>query len=394
MVFIAGGTLAFFFEFLLLSKRPKYLSDRILAIWMLILGFHLFIYYINLEGIVFKYPHLLGILNFLPLLHGPLLFLYTGALTNYFKRWKAKYLLHFTPVLIFIGHYFNFYISSGQEKIEFYKKMAVSPDYFNYFVFPAIIISGFTYVFLTFLLFKKHKKNIENNLSNFDGRNNLHWLRNLIVGLLAIWIVVILSAYVFGPADKSMAIYFTVTLFVASMGYFGLRQGNIFIHIPSTTLQTNINADSEPVSLIIEQFVDEQRTLQQTEAIVEEQQRYSKSGLKEEQADELLKELLKLMEEKKLFLDENISLPQLAAILNIHPNYLSQVINEKLKKNFYDFINTYRIEEFKRIVALEKSKNKTFFALALDCGFSSKASFNNSFKKITGITPSEYVKSV
>ena len=100
------------------------------------------------------------------------------------------------------------------------------------------------------------------------------------------------------------------------------------------------------------------------------------------------------MEEKKLFLDENISLPQLAGMLNIHPNYLSQVINERFQKNFYDFINSYRIEEFKRIVALGKNKNKTFFALALDCGFNSKASFNNSFKKITGTTPSEFVKSL
>ena len=100
------------------------------------------------------------------------------------------------------------------------------------------------------------------------------------------------------------------------------------------------------------------------------------------------------MEEKKLFLDENISLPQLAGMLNIHPNYLSQVINERFQKNFYNFINSYRVEEFKRLIALGKNKKQTFFALALDCGFNSKASFNSSFKKITGITPSEFVKSL
>jgi len=100
------------------------------------------------------------------------------------------------------------------------------------------------------------------------------------------------------------------------------------------------------------------------------------------------------MEEKKLFLDENISLPQLAEMLDILPNYLSQVINERFQKNFYDFINSYRVEEFKRVVALGKNKNKTFFGLALDCGFNSKASFNSSFKKLSGITPSEFVKSL
>jgi YesN/AraC family two-component response regulator len=98
------------------------------------------------------------------------------------------------------------------------------------------------------------------------------------------------------------------------------------------------------------------------------------------------------MKEDKLFLDENISLRQLAEILNIHPNYLSQVVNVHFKKNFYDFINSYRVEEFKRLVVLPENKKKTFFALAYDCGFNSKASFNNSFKKLTGTTPTEFLK--
>jgi len=104
--------------------------------------------------------------------------------------------------------------------------------------------------------------------------------------------------------------------------------------------------------------------------------------------------LERIISDRKLFLDESISLPKLAEMLNIHPNYLSQIINEKFNKNFYDFINSYRVAEFKQLVVSGKSKNKTFFSLALDCGFNSKASFNSSFKKITGITPSEFVKSL
>jgi len=126
----------------------------------------------------------------------------------------------------------------------------------------------------------------------------------------------------------------------------------------------------------------------------ENQHRYAKSGLKEERSAEIKVLLAKLMEEKKLFLDEKTSLPQLAGMVNIHPNNLSQIINERIQRNFYDFINSYRIEEFKRLIALGKNKNKTFFALALDCGFNSKTSFNNSFKKITGTTPSEFIKSL
>ena len=368
MIFIAGGTLAFFFEFLLLGKKPKSLSDRILTFWMFIIGLHLFLYYFHFKGIDFKYPHLLGIGLPLPLIHGPLLFLYTGSLTNYFQKWKPIYFLHFLPVIICYGNYFNFFISSGQEKIEFVKKLSVTPDIFQLFLFPAIIISGFSYITITFLLFRRHRRNIMNNLSNFNEENNLHWLRNLLIGLLVIWLVVLFDKFVLDTSLTDPVIYVSVSLFVAFIGFFGLRQGNIFMNLPN---------DSLPPELI-----------------VEEQQRYSKSGLKEERAIEIQQLLLKLMEEKKLYLDENISLPQLAEMLNIHPNYLSQVINERFQKNFYDFINSYRIEEFKRLISSGKNKNKTFFALALDCGFNSKASFNNSFKKITGNTPSEFVKSL
>jgi len=304
----------------------------------------------------------------LPLLHGPFLFLYTGSLTSYFYKWKSKYLLHFLPVIFFYFYFFDFFISSGQEKLEFAKNININPDPVFRFFYPVILISGFSYIFLTFLLFRRHRRNILNTLSNSSEKNNLHWLRNLIIGLLIIWLVVFLGGFVLDASLQETAIYISVSLFVAFIGFFGLRQGNIFMNLQDNFLIEGLTEENQP--------------------------RYSKSGLKEDRAAEIKQLLSNLMEEKKLFLDENISLPQIAGMLNIHPNYLSQVINERFQKNFYDFINSYRVAEFKRIVSIEKNRNKTFFALALECGFNSKGSFNGSFKKITGITPSEFVKSL
>ena len=246
--------------------------------------------------------------------------------------------------------------------------MSTNPDSVLRIVYLAILISGFSYIFFTFLLLRRHHLNIINNFSNSNENNNLYWIRNLIIGLLVIWLVVLLGGFFLDVSIQEPAIYTTVSLFVAFIGFLGLRQGDIFMNFPD--------------SCLIEGLIDE------------DQPRYSKSGLKEEHASEIKQLLSNLMEEKKLFLDENISLPQLAGMLNIHPNYLSQVINERFQRNFYDFINSYRIEEFKSLIASGKSKNKTFFSLALDCGFNSKASFNSSFKKITGITPSEFAKSL
>ena len=368
MIFIVGGTLAFFFEFLLLSKKGKYLADKILAFWMFFIGLHLFLYYFELKEIVFEYPHLLGIVQPFPLFHGPLLFLYSRALSGQIKKMQARHLLHFIPPLIFYIYYFNFFISSGLEKIDFVKNMMDNPDLFFTFLDPLITLSGLTYIILTYIQFRIHRRNILDNFSNTDKKNNLHWLRNLIIGLFIIWIVVLLSGFVLDAAIQSIAVYISVVMFVICIGFFGIRQGNIFVNQVNSHLNNKLP--------------------------VKDQKPYSKSGLKDEQADELETLLINLMEKEKLFLDEDLSLPQMAQLLKIHPNYLSQVINERFKRNFNEFVNHYRIEEFKHMVAVEENRKMTFLALAYDCGFNSKASFNNSFKKFTGTTPTAFANSL
>jgi AraC-like DNA-binding protein len=96
------------------------------------------------------------------------------------------------------------------------------------------------------------------------------------------------------------------------------------------------------------------------------------------------------MTEEALYKKSDLSITELSSRLGVHANYLSQIINQKEKKNFYDFVNTYRFEEFKRLIAQQKNQQYTLLSLAFDCGFSSKSSFNRYFKKATGQTPSAY----
>ncbi|KAB2844021.1 MAG: AraC family transcriptional regulator, partial [Melioribacteraceae bacterium] len=79
---------------------------------------------------------------------------------------------------------------------------------------------------------------------------------------------------------------------------------------------------------------------------------------------------------------------ELAENLNIHPNHLSQIINEKLGQNFFDFINSYRIKEAEKL--LLKNGKKTILEIAFEVGFNSKSTFNAAFKKHTGVTPTAY----
>ena len=97
------------------------------------------------------------------------------------------------------------------------------------------------------------------------------------------------------------------------------------------------------------------------------------------------------MDTEKLYKESDLTLTQLAKQLNTHPNYLSQIINEKEEKNFFDYINTLRTKEFIELIAKSDNQKFTLLGLAYDCGFNSKSSFNKYFRKITGKSPSEYL---
>ena len=96
----------------------------------------------------------------------------------------------------------------------------------------------------------------------------------------------------------------------------------------------------------------------------------------------------------KLFKDPELNLGQLAGNLNVHSNVLSQVINSFENKSFYDYINGLRIEEFKTLVADPVNRQYTLLSLAYECGFNSKTAFNRNFKKVTALSPSEYLSQI
>ena len=98
------------------------------------------------------------------------------------------------------------------------------------------------------------------------------------------------------------------------------------------------------------------------------------------------------MESDKRYQDNELTLDDLANEIGTSANNLSQVINEKFSMNFYDFINEYRIEDFKQKAIDSKYKHYSIIALALECGFNSKSAFYLVFKKRTGISPGEYLK--
>ncbi|MDH7446437.1 AraC family transcriptional regulator [Aquimarina sp. 2201CG14-23] len=218
-----------------------------------------------------------------------------------------------------------------------------------------IIIFGsgliFIYLHLAFyitsggLIFNKARKQYIPTLQTKSQKSILSWLQYLIAGFVIIWITYVLNIlddalpYIVGPIGYSIIIYFL------SYKAFQLKatdlDGNVF----------KVNDDKE-----------------------------------------LFEHISKLITDKKLYLESDISLVKLSTLLGKSTQITSSVINQYAKRNFNDFINHHRIQEAKKLLSSTEGEKYTISSIAFDIGFSSLSSFNSAFKKFEGITPSSYRK--
>ena len=116
------------------------------------------------------------------------------------------------------------------------------------------------------------------------------------------------------------------------------------------------------------------------------------SKLSPEEENEYIKKLVYLLEVEQVYKDPNLSIKSLAARLLISARNLSNLINDRLKTNFYDLVCEYRIKEAQRLLKEPKTREKSIIDIAYEVGYHYKSAFNRAFKSFTGMTPSEFRK--
>lgn len=403
-----GIGINFFLLILLLSKRGKTAADKILAGWLIVIGCHLVLFALNLEPASVNNIHwLLGTSIPFPFLHGPFLYLYTSAMTNRLPENRKWLILHFFPAIIACAFFIPVFLLSGPEKMEFLQSGAKEYAFSNWVRGILIQVSGFVYVIWCLLLLQKHKINIQREFS-YEERISLNWLRYLIYGLAAIWVIII-----FFQHDRY--IFAGVVVFVILLGYFGIKQPGIFTQ-PDNAEQLK-NKDNHLPAFEIAGHPDVQSDLVSNEAVdtatdtapfhvrtagitgselinseLPARKKYERSGISAAQSLEIQHRLAQIMKMEKLYREPALSLSMLAGKLSVHPNTLSQVINEREGKTFFEYVNVLRVEEFKRLIENPENRQFTMMSLAYDCGFNSKTAFYRNFKNISGQTPSDYLK--
>ena len=128
--------------------------------------------------------------------------------------------------------------------------------------------------------------------------------------------------------------------------------------------------------------------------VTEEKPKYETSRIDDEIAEAYAAEARALMEKEKLYKNPYLTMPQVAKKLKLSANTLSQVLNGHCGQTFYNFVNTYRLEEVISMMRDPENDGKSVLKLSIEAGFNSKSAFNNIFKKQTGMTPAEFRKSI
>jgi AraC-like DNA-binding protein len=205
-----------------------------------------------------------------------------------------------------------------------------------------------------------------------------------------VWFIVFieilyLTIYTEKPLEFNL-IGIATSIYIYTLGYIGLFKSEIFsqkyvTHSLSHMMDTreNLLPESGTATLRSEREFDKTKD-----------KKYTKSGLSDDKAKEYLARLQSLMEKEKPYLKSNLTLHQLAEELSISPHNLSEIINKFLNKNFFDYVNYFRIEEVKQILQDPNKQILTLLSIAYDAGFNSKSGFNAIFKRSMKLTPSEY----
>lgn len=374
MFHITGIVISLFLALLLFTKKGKSTADYILALWLVLISFHLLCYYLLVSGTYPEFPWLLGLEIPLPLVHGPFLYGYVAALVNPGNK-KSYWLVHLIPAGIAYLLLSGFYIQSPAHKIYTYQHHGIGYEKITAIIRFPIIPSGIIYVVLSLILLKRHSINISRQFS-YSEKINLNWLVCLTIGISTIWLSII-----FGNDTSTFVL---VDLFILFIGYFGIKQVGIFTNRRTENLLADAAALEAPG--------EAPATDRDDPVTYEEKVKYKKTAIGDELMSHIHQGLTQMMQTEKPFKNPELSLDELASRLKVSSNTLSQVINSVEQRNFYDYINDFRVKEFQRIVVLPENNQFTLLSLAFEVGFNSKTSFNRNFKKATGLSPREFCR--
>ena len=361
-LFVLAGGFALLFLISLIANKGKRTEHWILALLLLLItiscGYVFLLYHNNGQ----YYRPIFSEFNYaIPLLYGVCLWFYTRSLLTKEFKFRAIDALHLIPFFSFL--IFLFLPLLLGERSE-------APAQLGYPLIKLIINP--IYIVYSLILLKEHRSRLLDTYSYVDHMHH-YWLSWIAYGGLGLWLVACIGNvmnYVNNYDGLLLGDYFLtgfLALLLFILAYVGFNRTQVFQPAEKTLFMPK-KSEPSPAQTVS----TSERSIDSSEL-------------------QAYRELEKCMVEKKPYLDPKLSLHKLSKIHQISSSRLSQIINSQSKTNFHDFVNHYRVEAVKKQLLTEDLTKYSIIGIAEDCGFNSKASFNRVFKKLAGMTPTQFV---
>jgi AraC-like DNA-binding protein len=343
---------------LLAGKQGNTLSNRLLASLVFVISIFLLGAVLRTTGYDLLLPHLSAVHDPFTFLVGPLFFLYLRTLLTGDMSFPRKTLVHFVPFVICLLYLIPYYLQPVSVKVQELNLEHQNPGLGDWYYVRSglVIITSLVYILWSIVLIRRYIGGVK----RVDQRRDaavMTTIKFLVGAIVLIWVVGVMR-YLFDPTSQTNL----VVPLLGAMTVYGL--GYIYLKNPVLS--------ALPKAAV---------------------PRYGQSTLSHDRSQRYLAKLSQLMETEKPYKQGDLSLQVVAEKLDVTPAHLSQTINEHLGQSFSDYINSYRVEEVKKMLVDPSKKHYSLLAIAEEAGFSSKSSFNSVFKRLVNKTPSEYRKS-
>jgi AraC-like DNA-binding protein len=354
---------------LLLQTGGRRTANRILGLFILAESLRLLLLAFTYGGLVLPRPEPYALLNVTMTL-GPLLYFYVRALTEPDFRINRNMLWHFLPAILLTVACLPWLHSLSKIQWQTDQGTQTSASYFFWSSFLPIVgfLSLMVYALLSYRKLSPYRLLISEHFSSFESIN-LNWLRVLIffclataITSVAIEVLRLLSGSNLGP--RVLVSLVMSVMMIYSIGFMGMRQSRIFAAGDTGLQQSGRRSQSS--------------------------EKYEKSGLSQQESAILWGKLELLMAAQEPYLHNGLKLTELAELLDVVPNHLSQIVNSHANQSFFDYINSYRVERAKELLRDCAHNKRPILQLAMESGFNSQNTFYNQFRKKTGTTPSKY----
>ncbi len=379
LVSLLGVVQALFLAPAFVVRRANRRADRALAALLLAMAIYLGGGAYQAGDLVSWWPAFLGWSHPMPLLFGPLLYLYARYATDADRpmRWRDAW--HLAPAGAVIAWSLPVYLLPAAEKVALFESMrrGVTPP--NVALLLSVsgwlkLVSGAAYTMVTVRLTRSHRRAIRQQYSTLD-RITLDWLLTLVVAGGIVWSVAIGARFIepaglipSGTGDQLIALLMVVATY--AIGYRGLQQSAV---VPLAT--------ATPAEASAPLGAEEPPRLEEASG---------RSSLSTGMASAIEQRLRTTMRDAEPWRDATLTLGDLAQRVGTTTHKLSEVLNTRVQQSFHDYVNGFRVHEVQRQLARPESASRTLLAIAQDAGFASKSTFNAVFRRVVGMSPSQW----